>query len=221
MNSKQFCIAAVATLALGSACAQSSGSWLVRGGATTITPRVSSGDLSAPSFAGTQIDVGASTQIGGGVTYMLSDTLAVDVPLALPFKHKLYGAGAIAGVGEIGSVQALPITVFLQYRFLKADAKFRPYLGLGLTYAKFFGAEGSAALTAMTNPGGSATTLTVDSKLALTPQVGASYAIDDRWFVDVFYSKSLLKTRSTLSTGQTIDVALDPVAYGIAVGYRF
>jgi outer membrane protein len=222
MNNKLKSIAAaVALLALGSASAQSSGSWLVRGGATTISPQVSSGDLTAPSFPGTKIDVGASTQLSGGITYMLSDTLAVDFPLALPFKHKLYGAGAINGVGEIGSIQSLPITVFLQYRFFEATTKFRPYLGLGLTYAKFFNAEGNGTLTALTNPGGSATTLSVESKFVLTPQLGASYALDDRWFVDVFYSKSVLSTRSTLSTGQTIDVGLDPVAYGVSVGYRF
>ena len=96
---------AVAALALalsGGAQAQTAGSWLVRAGATQISPQVTSGDLSAPSFTGTKVNVRADTQLAGGITYMLTDHWAVDVPLALPFKHDVIGAGAIAGVGKIG-----------------------------------------------------------------------------------------------------------------------
>lgn len=212
----------------GLAQAQSAGTWMVRAGATTIEPSNPSGNLSAPAFfvlprtgAGSQTNTGADTQLAGGVTYMYTDHLSVDVPLALPFKHKLYGAGAIAGVGQIGEVQALPMTIFLQYRFMEATARFRPYVGLGLTYAYFFNEQGSGTLTAMTNPGRTPTKISVDSKFILTPQIGATFAFNDKWFVDVFYSKASLTTKTTLSTGQTVDAALDPSSYGIAVGYRF
>lgn len=217
----KFLAVAAAVLTAGSVCAQSAGSWMVRAGATKVSPQVTSGDLSSPSLPGTKSDMEADTQLGGGVSYMYTDNISVDVPLALPFKHKINGAGAIAGVGQIGAVQVLPMTIFLQYRFLEASAKFRPYVGLGATYEYFFNEEGSGRLTALTNPGGSPATLSVDSKLILTPQIGATLAIGDKWFVDVFYSKSKLSTKITLSTGQTQDIALDPASYGIAVGYKF
>lgn len=220
-HSKKWIVAAVVLGLGGVANAQSTGTWMARVGVTTIAPQVTSGDLSAPSFAGTKTDVGSDTQPGGGISYMLTDNFSVDVPLALPFHHKLYGAGAIAGVGQIGEVQALPITVFLQYRFLEASAKFRPYVGLGATYAYFFNEQGNGTLTALTNPGGTPTKLKVDSQFILTPQIGATIAVGDKWFVDMFYSKSNLSTRTTLSTGQTQDIALDPVSYGISVGYKF
>jgi outer membrane protein len=212
----------------GLASAQSAGTWMVRAGATNIEPANPSGNLSAPAFyilprtgAGSQTRTGADTQLSGGVTYMYTDHISLDVPLALPFKHKLYGAGAIEGVGQIGEVQALPMTVFVQYRFLQANAKFRPYVGLGATYAYFFNEQGSGTLTSLTAPGETPTKLTVESKFILTPQIGATLAVSDKWFVDVFYSKSRLTTRTTLSTGQTVDAALDPASYGIAVGYKF
>jgi outer membrane protein len=220
-HSKQWAAITVVLGLAGVANAQSAGSWMARAGVTTIAPQVTSGDLSAPSFAGTKTDVGSATQLGGGISYMLTNNVSVDVPLALPFKHKLYGAGAIAGVGQIGEVQALPITVFLQYRFMEANSKFRPYVGLGATYAKFFNEQGSGTLTALTNPGGPPTKLKVDSKFTVTPQVGATVAFDEKWFFDIFYSKSKLTTKNTLSTGQTLDIALDPVSYGVAVGYKF
>ncbi len=203
------------------ASAQSAGTWLGRLGMTTIAPQVSSGDMSAPSFPGTKSDVSSASQVSGGVTYMYTDNFSVDVPLALPFTHKLIGAGALAGAGQIGEVQALPLTVFFQYRFLEANSQFRPYLGLGATYAYFFNEKGGAALTAMTNPGGPTTTIKVDSKFTVTPQIGLTYAINDKLFVDVFYSKSMLQTRNTFSTGQTLDITLDPASYGITIGTKF
>ncbi|MDD2879951.1 MAG: outer membrane beta-barrel protein [Rhodoferax sp.] len=227
INNKWVVVASLLGLC-GFASAQSAGTWMVRAGATNITPSNPSGNLSAPAFyvvprngIGSQTNTGSDTQLGGGFTYMYTDHLSVDVPLALPFKHKLYGAGAIEGVGQIGEVQALPMTVFLQYRFLEANAKFRPYVGLGATYAYLFNEEGSGTLTALSNPGGTPTKISADSKLALTAQIGATLALNDKWFVDVFYSKTKLTTKITLSTGQTVDAALDPATYGVAVGYKF
>jgi outer membrane protein len=228
----KFLAVAVAALATGSVCAQSAGTWMVRAGVTKITPSNPSGDLSAPSFVtldpqsgarsdGSKTVTAADTQLAGGISYMLTDNISFDLPLALPFKHKLYGAGAIEGVGQIGEVQALPVTLFVQYRFMDANARFRPYVGLGATYAYFFHEQGSGVLTAMTNPGGPPTKLSVDSKFILTPQIGATFAIDTKWFVDVFYSKARLTTRTTLSTGQTVDAALDPASYGVALGVKF
>jgi len=37
----------------------------------------------------------------------------------------------------------------------------------------------------------------------------------------VFYSKSSLSTKTTLSTGQTSEVATDPASYGFAIGFKF
>lgn len=224
---KFLAVAAAALLTTGSVCAQSAGTWLVRAGATTVAPVGPSENLSAPSLyipgssTGSQTTSASSTQLAGGISYMLTNNVSLDLPLALPFHHKLYGAGALQGVGQIGEVEALPMTIFVQYRFLEADAKFRPYVGLGATYAYFFNEQGSGTLTALTNPGGPPTKLSVDSKFILTPEIGATLSLDGRWFVDVFYSKARLKTKTTLSTGQTVDAALDPASYGISIGYKF
>ena len=224
-NQVKFVVAATAFVA-ASVCAQTAGTWMVRAGVTKITPDVTSSCMTAPDFGNgptgcTKTDVGADTQLSGGVTYMLTNNVAVDVPVALPFKHKIIGAGSMAGTGDLGEVQALPMTVFLQYRFLEASAKFRPYLGLGATYAYFFNEQGSGKLTATTNPGGTPTKITVDSKFVLTPQIGATLALNDKWFVDMTYSKSKLNTTTHLSSGQELNVDLDPASFSLAVGYKF
>ena len=201
--------------------AQQAGDVMLRAGYGTIAPNVTSGDMSAPSISGSKSDISSGSSLLGGVTYMVTDNMSVDLPLALPFKHKISGAGALAGTGDLGEVQALPITLFGQYRLLDASDALRPYAGLGLTYAYFFNESGSGALTAITNPGGTPTKITVAGQWTYTIQFGASYAFDKQWFVDGFYSYTPLKTTTTLSTGQTQEITLNPSAFGLSLGYKF
>ncbi len=221
-NTAKLLLIALAAGGAAGAQAQSAGSWMVLVGATKITPNVSSGDLTAPSLPHTQAAVGSSTQLSGDVAYMVNDHISIDLPLALPFKHDITGDGAIAGAGKIGDVKALPMTLLGQWRFMEPNAKFRPYLGAGLTYAKFYHAHATSTLSAITgglpsNP----TTLSIESKWAPTFQLGATLALNERWFADVSYSYTPLKTRTSLSTGQTLDITLNPSAVSLAIGYKF
>jgi outer membrane protein len=131
------------------------------------------------------------------------------------------GAGSIAGTGELGTVEALPPTLFAQYRFFAPSAAFRPFVGIGATYAYFMKETGSGKLTALTNPGGPATTFDIDNKFTYTAQVGVAMNFNERWFADVTVNKSRLRTDVHFSTGQNQYMKLDPVAVVLAVGYKF
>ncbi len=211
---------AVALLAANQASAQTAGTWLVKAGYNRITPKVTSGDLSAPSLPGTKVDVDSADSLILTGAYMITDNVSTELFLGLPYKHDLVGDGSIKGVGKIGTVEQLPPTLMLQYRFLEAKSGFRPYIGLGATYAKFQKETGSAALTALTNPGG-ATTLRVDDAWGVTAQLGATYAFNEKWFADFSVQKTYIKTTAHLSTGQSIDTRLDPVSVNFSIGYRF
>ena len=191
-------------------------------GYNQIVPQVSSGDLSAPSIPGSKIDV---KQAGAAIltlTYMATEDVSFELYAGLPYQHDIEGDGSIKGVGKIASVKQVSPTLFAQYRFFDKNAMVRPYVGLGLTYAYFYGEEGSGTLTALTNPGsGQATLLEIDDAWGLSPQLGASVKIDRNWFVDVSVIKSFIKAKSHLSTGQSIEAKLDPMAYNLSVGYRF
>jgi outer membrane protein len=220
---KHACMALASVFVVGSAWAQPAGSWLIQGGLTRIAPDVRSGSLSAPAPANSQADVGSDVQPTAKLTYVYNDHLAVSLPLGLGFKHKIFGAGSIAGTGQIGSVKVLPLSVFAEYRFGAPTAKLRPYAMLGLSYAYFHDAQGSAALNGLNprNPVGGSTGLKVDSSWALAPGLGVSLQLDDRWFLDLSWSKSFLKTTTTLSTGQTLDTTLNPGITNLGLGWRF
>ncbi len=207
--------------AQGAAHAQAAGSWMAKIGVNNINPQVSSGDLSAPSLPNTQIDVKDATSAIVTVTYMATDNISVEFYAGLPYKHDIVGAGAIAGIGKIGSVKQISPTLFGQYRFLAATSDFRPYVGVGVTYAHFYGEEGSASLTALTNAGGPPTKLSAGSAWGISPEIGATFRINDHWYVDGAVIKTYIKNTTSLSTGQQIDVNLDPLSVNLSIGYRF
>lgn len=207
--------------AVSGAQAQAAGNWQVKAGINTITPKVTSGDLSAPSLPGTKIDVKAATSLIVSAAYMYTDNISMEAYAGLPYRHDIVGAGTIAGAGNLGTVTQVSPTVFGQYRFGSPTSGLRPYVGLGLTYAYFYGEEGSGTLTSLTNPGGPPTTSSTDAAFGLSPQIGATYTLRDKWYLEATLVKTYLKTTTSLSTGQSIDVKLDPVSFNFAVGQRF
>lgn len=217
-------LAVVAVAVLGTAAlpaaAQSAGQWSVKVGENLITPMVHSGDLSGPGLGGVKVDVNSAYAPIVAATYMITDNISTELVLGLPYRHDMVGKGSINGVGKIGDVQQLPPTLFVQYRLLEPTARFRPYVGLGVTYAYFRDAHASSTLVALLGP----TTVDIDAKFGISPQIGATYAINDRWFVDSALVKTYLKTTATLDSSgvkRTIDTKLDPVAFSISVGYKF
>lgn len=214
-------IALAAASTCGLATAQKAGGISASVGFTQISPSVNSGNLSAPSLPGTQIGVTNNSQLTLAFNYALTDNLMLHLPIGMGFKHDIKGAGTIAGVGKLGDTKALPITLIGQYRFLDANAAFRPFVGAGASYVKFYNTNGTGVLTALTNPGGPATGLSFRSKLAPTIQFGGVYNLNESWYVEASYSKTFISTRGTLTTGQTIDVKLDPSAYSFQVGYKY
>ncbi len=211
----------LAAMACDAAHAQSAGSLIIKAGINNINPQVDSGDLSAPSLPGTKIDVKDATSAILTGTYMVTDNVSVEAFIGLPYKHDVVGAGTIAPAGKIGTLKQVSPTLMGQYRFMSPNATVRPYVGLGVTYAYFYGEEGSAVLTSLTNPGGTPTRMSADAAFGLSTQLGASFKLTDRWGIDASVIKTYIKTTSHLSTGQHIDTKLDPLSIGVSMSYRY
>ncbi|KQV96729.1 MULTISPECIES: OmpW/AlkL family protein [unclassified Roseateles] len=221
MNIKSL-LAVTLLSATGLVHAQSAGSIVVYGGAAQINPHVDSGDLTAPSLAGTKVDVKKASSFVGGVTYYWTDNISIDLPIALPFKHDVVGAGAIEGSGKLGTVKSLPMTLLAQYRFGDANSSFRPFVGAGVTYGYFFKPRATAALSGLTGGSpASPTTLSMKSRFGTTMELGGAFNITKDWSASLAVTKTFIKTTGSLSTGQTIETTLDPVSVKFGIGYRF
>lgn len=217
---KLLAVAAALGAASGAA-AQSKGEWLGKVGINRISPDVKSGELTAPAKPGITADVGADTKPIFSIGYMLTDHVSTELMLGVPYKHEMYGDGSIEGTGKLGTAEALPPTLFLQYRLFEPTSAVRPYVGLGYTYAYFQKETGSAQLTAVLNTGGTPSTYSLDSKHALSMALGATAKITDRVYADLNVVKTRLKTTARFSSGQTLGIRLDPLAVSLSIGYRF
>jgi outer membrane protein len=221
-NVVKMLVAAGALAASTGAMAQSKGQFTVSLGATQLVPKVESGPISAPALPNSLANVSKDTTPMALITYGLTDNISVETAIGVPYKHKLYGAGAIQGTGQLGTVKAAPAIGLLQYRFFQPDAALRPYVGLGVTRALFMKETGSFGMTALTNPGGGTpTTFSIDNKWAVSGQLGLQMNVSQRWFANAAFIKTRLRTDVHFSTGQFQHVKLDPNAYLISVGYKF
>lgn len=220
---KPICLAAIMLGAAGAAQAQSAGAWLLKVGATQISPEVTSDGLSAPSSPGATLNVKPDTELTGSLTYLYTEHCSIEAYFGMPFKHEIVGDGAFAGIGHLGKVKQVSPTLLAQYRFNPANERVRPYVGVGATLTYFYGLEGSGALTAATNPGGSPTQISLGArkKLALSTQVGFNVKVKEGWFVDASVMKTFISNTAYLSTGQSIKMKLDPLSVGLAIGYQF
>ena len=214
-------LGAALACAAGSGMAQSAGHWMFKGGFNGIAPQGKSGDLSLPGLTGGKLDLESANSLIASAVYMLTDHLSVETIIGLPYEHTVVGDGALAGLDKLGSVKQVSPSLFAQYRFRAANAAFRPYVGVGLTYAHFYGGEGSSALTALSNPGGPPTRLSAESGLGVTVQGGVTIRLHGPWTLDVMIAQTFLKNSIRLSTGQQVDTQRDPVSTSLAIGYLF
>jgi outer membrane protein len=214
-------VAAVALCGAGAAHAQAAGQITATLGWNKILPKVESSDLSAPALPGSKINIHSASALYFTLNYMITDSISAEALMGLPYKHNIVGAGAVDGVGKIGSIHQISPTVLLEYHLFKADDAFRPYVGAGPTFAKFYKSEGSARLTAVTNPGGPPTTIGGDTEWGGTFAAGANYKIDKHWSIDGAVFKTFIKTQAQLSTGQVTKANLNPVSFNATVGYTF
>ncbi len=118
---------------------------------------------------------------------------------------------------DLGSVWLLPPTLTAQYHF-NVDKPFRPYLGAGVNYTIFYGAdEGSVVKD-----------VSYSNALGFAFQAGFDYMINDKFFVNADVKKIFLNTdvtvdASNLAAGLSIpaDVDINPWLFGFGVGMKF
>jgi outer membrane protein len=216
-------LALAATLLVGgSALAQSAKQMSFALGFREIKFKVKSGFLTAPTAPGVQNDVRPDTQPNLTINYMLTDNIGFEGYLAPAYKHDISGAGSIQGTGKLASIESLPATAVLQYRFFTPTTKMRPFVGIGVTYGYVPKERGSPQLTAISNTGSpTPTTFKVENNFGSYFQVGTRYSVNDTWFVTADLTKSYIKNTTFFSTGNTIDLKLDPVSYSLSVGRHF
>ena len=191
------------------------GDIIARFRAINVNPDVStSGLLSNPLDA----DVKDATVPELDFTYMITNNIGAELILGTS-RHKV-SANRTAlggGSGDIGKVSVLPPPLPLQWHFMPQHDVFRPYVGAGVNYTRFY------------NVGLNTEVGRVDvdrNSWGGALQVGADFPIAKNVFINVDVKKLWISTDVRGTSGAINGVKLgtldiNPWVFGLGVGMKF
>lgn len=202
-------IALLAALAFSGSASAGQGDWLLRVGASNVSPDSSSDQI---DVVGGEAEVDDDTQLSLTVSYFLTDNWAVEVLGALPFTHMVSADGGALDGTDLVEITMLPPTVSAQYHFLPSN-NIRPYVGAGLTYFWVLDEKQKQSLV----------DVKVDNSFGVAIQAGVDVDVHQNWFVNADIRYINLSTEADISgaVNQTLDVDINPWVYTLAVGYKF
>ena len=178
------------------------GPWMVRLRAVSLQPADKSD--AAPGIPADAIHVSSKTIPEVDISYFFTKHFATELVLTVPQEHDVTLGGT-----KIGTFKELPPTLLAQWHFLPGQTV-DPYVGLG------------ANLTLISDVKLANGALDLDSSsLGPAAQAGVDIQVAKQCFInlDVKY----VQIRSDVKAGgaKVTTVKVDPMLYGVGVGYRF
>jgi outer membrane protein len=177
--------------------------WQVRARAVHINPADKS-DPIAGVGASDRISVSNKTIPEVDISYFFTPNIAAELVLTYPQKHDVYLDGQ-----SIGTFKHLPPTLLAQYHFTPS-AQVSPYVGVGVNWTTF-------SKNKILNGQGS---LEHDS-FGLALQAGVDYKLDKNWSLNLDIKKVQIRSDVMIAGTKVSKAKVDPVLFGVGVGYRF
>jgi outer membrane protein len=230
---------------------------------THVTPQPIDTPLRLPpSFtsAGTGISTNGADTPGLIFSHYLTDHIAVSTIAGVPptFKNSGHGKvvppGPAAALGTVNlddpsnepivkSVRQWSLASVLQYYFGSSKSRFRPFVGLGVSYNFFRSIQlnpnfvtstqnnlGAVLAAGAAKPGQTSVSAKASPSWAPMFNVGAAYSFTDHWGVTASLTYIPLKTKSSVvikaADGTVLGVTegvltADPLITYVAVSYKF
>lgn len=197
--------ALVAGLGLSSVvAAQDATPWVLRFGVHNVDPKSNSGTLAGGALSA---KVGSDAKPTISIEYMFNKNVGLWVQGALPFEHEIKLNGVKAA-----TVKQLPPTVSVNYHFMP-DSSVSPFVGVGVNMTTFFSTHTYGPLAG--------TSLKVDDSFGLAAHAGVDFRINPSWLVTADLYWINIEPDVKVNGSKVGSVKIDPLVYGLSVGYRF
>jgi outer membrane protein len=197
---KKHVIASAALCALLSvpAFAQStaSGPWLIRARAVHL-------DSANNDSTGLDLSINNKWLPEVDISYFVTPNIAAELILTIPQKHTLRSGGT-----DIGTLRHLPPTLTVQYHFAPT-ATVRPYVGAGVNYTHFSSVNLPAGVDIKRNSWGPAV------------QAGVDFPVGKNMVLNVDVKKAYIRTDVSAAGVDIGKFKVDPVLFGVGIGWRF
>ena len=184
------------------------GDFMIRARALGVVPQEDA-DITG-AVTGSTISIDNSVVPELDFSYFVTDTVAFELIAAIT-PHDVSTKDSSAGPLDLGDVWLLPPTLTAQYHFTDMGA-FKPYVGAGVNYTVFFDEKA----------GSSVTDVEYENSFGPALQVGADYALDDKWSLNLDVKKIWINSDVKFNGGAIkADVDIDPWIIGAGIGYTF
>ena len=203
---------AAAALACAVAAPAYAGDFMVRARVLQLEPaNDTTGPLAGAPYNG--VDVNTKTIWEIDASYFVTPNVALELIATTPQKQTVsLNMGDAAHPTKLGTLRHLPPTLTVQYHFAPTNAIVRPYIGAGINYTHFSSVNlGNGAYDVDRNSWGTAV------------QFGADFPITQNLYFNVDFKKIDIRTdvTATASGANLGTVKVDPVLFGVGIGYRF
>ena len=185
-------------------------------------------DVSGPfTPAGINLSVDNVTTAYFAYVRHLDSHWSIELAGGVPPTTKTYGKGP-ATVGsipfngqEVATAKWLSPSVLAEYSFGDPSSAFRPYVGLGFNYTKFYDRDSTAAGNAAN---GGPTAISLSNAMGPAATVGLEYKINRDWSLFASYSAASVDSNYVSTTSgvqRSTTIHFDPEALVLAIGYSF
>jgi outer membrane protein len=205
-------MALTAAVAVGSACADE-GPWEVRLRALYLAPANSS-----DAFAPLQIPKNAIHVNGKWIPdldfeYFFSPHWSSELLLTYPQSQRVtVEHSALGGPTVIGTFKHLPPTLTVKYDFLPGSV-FQPYVGAGLNFTLISDVNLNVPTVGR---------LDLDNhSVGPAAQAGFDYKVADHWYLSADLKWAMIRSDIKFKGTKISQARLDPLLFGVGVGYRF
>ena len=168
---------------------------------------------------GIGVPPGADAETGNATTVLLvyerllTPNIGAELALGIPPRLKAKATGTVAFLGDdVLSAKIIAPSFLVNYHFGAPGDTWRPYLGAGINYTRFVGAESKLA-----------TDVKLGDSVGWVAQAGLDYALSKDW--GLFASVAALRVKSKLvaSGSSVFQTTIDfrPIVYSFGAVYRF
>lgn len=200
----------------------------LRVGVYFLQYHVSADDLTGPYVPpGVNIDVNNVSTPYFAYTRRLAPHWVAQLAAGIPPKTETVGKGP-ATVGSVpfegqvvSTAKWLSPSLLVNYVFRDEAGTWRPYLGVGINYTKFYDLQSTAAGNAAN---GGPTAISLTSSVGPVVTAGVRWHIKDHWSAYASYDYAMVNTDYTGNTAGVIrrtTIKFNPSTLVLSVGYAF
>lgn len=174
-------------------------------GFTNVNPQSDNGTL-----AGADTSVSDAWSLTGSVGYKFTPNIFAQLGTALvAFDHDV----SLDGLGTVASLSQRPTVLSLNYQFM-AEGTVRPFIGIGYGWVAISDEETEGALSGLG--------ISASDSNGFTYGGGVDFIVNENFFIRADVSVLDFSTDVSVETLGDVGTAnVDPVVFGLSVGYQF